>query len=389
MTSATRDHCVRTGVPAPPVAVAIDAVGPVAAGRHERRAHPALGAVHAEQVRRAQRRRTREPRAGAATVDDEGARPARGAQPDPPRPAPERQTASRHHDHRRRNSPARIRTPFPRRMALASPRHTDGGGTRPARTRSFRSSTSWPSSDGGSDPTRRPAGSPTRQRRDVPVAAGAQLPPLRLRATRLADRDVDAARRTGLAGAPADELGHRTRRGHRAPVRAAAAAGAVGRRGGRPRRQAQDPARNAERHRADGAGARPARRVRSRGLLACTRPGRRARAGDSHRHPGAAVLRRRDGRQGRPCQRRRDQLDDLQCRTHPRPGRCGGADRRHRHRLAVHRQRGLEPCRPARPGPDAPGRAVRGAAPASRPRPAARGLHLRARASGSHHHDGC
>ena len=47
----------------------------------------------------------------------------------------------------------------------------------------------------------------------------------------------------------------------------------------------------------------------------------RARPDQRDRHADAAVVRRRDGRQGRADQRRRHQLDDLQLRPHPRPGR--------------------------------------------------------------------
>ena len=67
---------------------------------------------------------------------------------------------------------------------------------------------------------------------------------------------------------------------------------------------------------------------RRRAVLARAGARGAARPGLRGRHPGAAVVRRRDGRPGRPAERGRDQLDDLQRRPHPRAGRRRRDDQR-------------------------------------------------------------
>ena len=232
--------------------------------------------------------------------------------------------------------------------------------------RSSRCSTSWQSCDGGSRHPYPDAEFPylgqVRAARHVPVAAGPQLPALRLGSTGLAHRHLDAAGGAGLARPRTHELRYRARHRHRVAVRPVAAARPVGRRAGRPRRQAEAAARHPDGARARGPGARPPRHRRCRSVLARAGARHRARRDRRGRHAGAAVVRRRDGRQGRPDQCRRHQLHDLQHRPHPRPGRRRCHDQRGRHRLGVRRERGIERRRAHRSVDDATGGALPGAA---------------------------
>ena len=125
-----------------------------------------------------------------------------------------------------------------------------------------------------------------------------------------------------------------------------------------------------------------------RRLLARLGARARARAGDVDRHPGAAVIRGRDGRQGRSGQRGRDQLDDLQHRTDPRPGGRRRHDQRGRHRLGLPRERSLERGGACRARRDAAIRVAPGTGNRACSRPVARRIPLRARTRRPRaHHD--
>ena len=201
--------------------------------------------------------------------------------------------------------------------------------------------------------------------------------PVRDRAADLQHRDVDAARRAGLAGPVADRrVRHRPRHHHRAAVPADAAVGPVGRRGRRPAAQAAAPARaprprsacsalvlgRADRHRARRRSGRSTcwRSCSASPPSSTTRSGSPSSpemvgAGDLPNAVALGSATFKPGRAGRAGRRRR-------------------ADRRRRHRLGVPHQRpsptspsivGLLLMRTARAAPDRAG-APRGRASCAR-----------------------